>query len=289
MPAVRNLFTPALLAISVTSALAQSYGGKLLATGGVTQVEGSAGGGLTPWAVIGGYGVAGQYGGNVFYTAVKSRDYRLDAVGAMAGIHDRLEVSFAEQRFDTRQVGAALGLGAGFTFRQQVFGAKVRLFGDAVYDQDRWWPQVSAGVQSKRNNQGTIVRAVGAKSDRGTDLYLSATKLYLDQSLLLNGTLRATKANQIGILGFGGDGRDGYRIMAEGSAALLLTKNWVVGAEYRQKPDNLRIAREQDWWDVFVAWVPNKRVSVTLAYAHLGDIVTFRNQRGPYVSLQAGF
>jgi len=30
--------------------------GKLLLTGGVSQIEGAAGGGLTPWAVIGGYG-----------------------------------------------------------------------------------------------------------------------------------------------------------------------------------------------------------------------------------------
>ncbi|TAN00662.1 MAG: DUF3034 family protein, partial [Rhodanobacteraceae bacterium] len=31
-------------------------GGKLLLTGGVTSISGAAGGGLTPWAVIGGYG-----------------------------------------------------------------------------------------------------------------------------------------------------------------------------------------------------------------------------------------
>ena len=35
-------------------------GGKLLLTGGVTQIEGAGGGGLTPWALIGGYGSDGQ-------------------------------------------------------------------------------------------------------------------------------------------------------------------------------------------------------------------------------------
>ena len=36
--------------------------GKLLLTGGVTQVEGAAGGGLAPWAVIGGQGTRDQVG-----------------------------------------------------------------------------------------------------------------------------------------------------------------------------------------------------------------------------------
>jgi hypothetical protein len=148
---------------------------------------------------------------------------------------------------------------------------------------------VSAGFLSKRNNQGAVIRAVGGASDNGTDWYLSATKIYLDHALLLNATVRATKANQIGILGFGGDANNSYRPRLEGSAAVLLSKNWVVGSEVRQKPNNLRIAREELWWDVFVAWVPTKHVSVTLAYADLGDIVTFRNQRGPYASVQVGF
>ena len=41
-------------------------GGKLLLTAGVTQIEGAAGGGLTPWAVIGGYGENNQFGANAF-------------------------------------------------------------------------------------------------------------------------------------------------------------------------------------------------------------------------------
>jgi hypothetical protein len=38
--------------------------GKLLATGGVSQVEGAGGGGLTPWALITGYGTRDSYGAN---------------------------------------------------------------------------------------------------------------------------------------------------------------------------------------------------------------------------------
>ena len=98
-----------------------------------------------------------------------------------------------------------------------------------------------------------------------------------------------TKANQIGILGFGGDRNDSYKPQLEGSIAWLLNRNLAIGAEYRMKPDNLGIAREDNVWDAFVAWAPNKHVSLTVAYVDLGNIVIRDNQRGWYASLQVGF
>ncbi|MGN2252813.1 DUF3034 family protein [Frateuria sp. GZRe12] len=264
-------------------------GGKLLLTGGVSQVEGAAGGGLTPWAVIGGYGTRDQIGANAFYTRVSLPDYHLDDAGVMVGLYNRMELSYAQQRFNTEEVGAALGLGRGFTFRQDVYGVKVRLFGDAVLEQDSWLPQVAIGAQYKKNNQDAIVKFVGAKRSQGTDYYISATKLFLAQSLLVDATVRFTKANQIGILGFGGDRQDKYRAELETSVAYLLGRQWAIGAEYRAKPDNLGIAKEDDWYDAFVAWAPTKHVSLTLAYANLGNIVIKDRQRGLYASVQLGF
>ena len=282
--------------LSITASAADSGTGttmatsdKLLLTGGVSQIEGSAGGGLTPWAVIGGYGTQDEIGANAFYTRVNLPDYHLDDVGALVGFYNRVELSFAQQRFNTEKVGGALGLGNGFTFTQNVIGVKVRLFGDAVLDQGSWLPQVSVGLQHKTNDQAAVLKYIGAKSDQGTDYYISATKLILSQSVLLNATLRYTKANQIGILGFGGDKNNSYQAEFEGSVAYLLSRNWAVGAEYRQKPNNLGIAKEDNWYDAFVAWAPTKHVSVTLAYADLGNIVIKQRQRGLYASVQVGF
>jgi hypothetical protein len=117
---------------------------------------------------------------------------------------------------------------------------------------------------------------------------VAATKVYLDQSLVLNGTIRATKANQTGLLGFGGPKNDSYQAEFEGSAALLLTRKIAVGVEYRTKPDNLGL-KEDDWMDLFAAYAINKNISVTAAYVDLGEIATFRHQRGVYLSIQAGF
>ena len=285
------------LAIATSSAWADDKvadtdfdtGGKLLLTGGVSQLEGAAGGGLTPWAVIGGYGTRDQIGANAFYTRVNVGDYHLDDVGVLVGFYDRVELSYAQQRFDTEQVGAALGLGEGFTFKQDVIGLKVRVFGEAVLDSDSAMPQIAVGLQYKKNRQGAALDYIGAKSDSGTDFYVSATKLFLAQGLLVNGTVRLTKANQIGILGFGGDKNNSYKPQFEFSAAYLLSRKLAIGAEYRTKPDNLGIAREDDWFDVFVAYAPTRNVSVTVAYADLGNIVIKDNQRGLYASLQVGF
>ncbi|WP_245936915.1 DUF3034 family protein [Undibacterium pigrum] len=268
--------------------------GKLTATGGVSQLEGAGGGGLTPWALITGYGTRDSYGANAHYTQVNTQDYSLKTYGVAVGIADRVELSLASQEF----TGSLAPLNA-LNIKQDIFGLKVKLAGDAVYEQDSWMPQIAVGAMYKRNKGigglgalgVTNVKQLGAKDDSGVDYYVSATKILLEQSLLLNGTLRMTKANQMGILGFGGDKKDSYRPMLETSVAYLLNRKLAVGAEYRMKPRNLGVDNEKDYYDVFLAWFPSKNVSVTAAYATLGDITIFnpKNQRGWYLSLQAGF
>lgn len=262
-------------------------GGRLLLTGGVTQVEGAAGGGLAPWALIGSYGSRDEFGANAFFTGVNTNDFSLTSFGGMITAKNRIELSVARQSFNLNALGAALGLGREFSIRQTVVGAKVRLIGDAVLEQDSLLPQISVGLQYKKNDEGAIVRSLGAQHDEGVDFYASATKIILSQSLLLNGTARLTKANQFGILGFGGPNDDSYKLQFEGSAALLLTRKLAIGGEFRTKPDFLGLG-EEDALDLFVAYAPVRNASLTLAYADLGNIVV-GSQRGIYASLQIGF
>jgi hypothetical protein len=264
------------------------FSGKLLLTGGVSSVEGAGGGGIATWATITSYGAADGYGANLHATYVGLPDYSLKSVGAAVGLGDRLELSYARQVFDTGDTGAKLGLGQGFKFTQDVIGAKVRLVGDSVYDQP-WLPEISIGAQLKHNDQGAVIHAVGGRQEDGADFYAAATKAVLSQSLVVSGAVRLTKANQMGLLGFGGDRSDAYHPEFEGSLGYLLSKRFVVGAEYRSKPDNLSFARENDWYDLFAAYAFSKHLSATVAYADLGSIATFAGQRGVYLSLQAGF
>lgn len=300
--------TPLIAACAaVFCAGAQADTGKLLLTGGVSTIEGAAGGGLTPWAVIGSNATEGEIGGSAYATRVNTKDYGLNVYGAALGIQDRAELSIAQQDFNTRGTGTALGL-PGLHLKQTIVGAKVRVLGDAVLDSDSLVPQVAVGVQYKTLGStgldGTL-NALGAKR-QGTDFYVSATKLFLGQSLLLNGTLRATKANQNGLLGYGatlGGDESKYSLQPEVSVAYLLSKNVAVGAEYRFMRNKLETAgkaaglgnglRAGDWKDIFIAWAPTKNVSLTLAYVDLGVIVpattASRKQTGYYLSAQVAF
>lgn len=265
------------------------WGGKLLLTGGVSNVEGAGGGGLATWALTTGYGARDGMGGDAHATMVSLPDFRLTTYGAAVGLFDRLELSYTRQQFDTQAAGAALGLGKGFTFDQDVYGAKLVLAGDAVYDQDSLAPQIAIGAQYHHNDKDAVVHAVGAAGDDGTDYYIAATKLFLAQSLLVDATVRFTDANQFGILGFGSAGHTDLKPQFEGSAAWLANPHLAFGVEYRTKPDNLAFAKEDHAMDVFAAYALNKHLSLTAAYVDLGDIATLKNQRGAYLSLQAGF
>ncbi|KQQ74710.1 hypothetical protein ASF73_09980 [Xanthomonas sp. Leaf131] len=287
---VRARLSVAVLAgLALMPTLALAGEGRLLATGGVSMIEGSSGGGIVPWATLSGYGTRDELGTVVFATHVDSGDYRLDVQGAALTVGNRLELSLARQRLDLGTLQDRLNLPWN-ALGQDVFGAKLRLHGDLVYGRA---PQVSLGVQYKRLRNGTLPLAIGARDDHGTDVYVSASRLFLQGAggyqLLLNGTLRATRANQTGLLGFGGDRGNGYRLVGEVSAAVVLSPSWAVGVEYRDKPNNLGFAREQAWADAFVAWFPSKHVSLTAAWADLGDIATLTDQRGPYLSLQVAF
>ncbi|WP_374709613.1 DUF3034 family protein [Massilia scottii] len=294
MARLGGLFLVASLASGATYGQGRPDMGKLSATGGVSQLEGAGGGGLTPWALITGYGSRDSWGANAHYTGVRTQDYTLDTAGIAVGLADRVELSLAQQHFK----GSLAPLDR-LSIRQDILGVKVKLAGDAVYGQDVFLPQIAVGALYKRNKGvgglGALgvskVTQLGAKDDRGTDVYLAATKLLLQQSLLLNATVRATRANQMGLLGFGGDKGDSYKAMLEVSAAYMVDRQMVAGVEYRRKPHNLGVDNEKAYYDVFVAWFPSKHVSVTAAYAVLGDITVFnpKRQRGAYLSVQTGF
>ncbi|ADM08458.1 Uncharacterized conserved secreted protein [Parvularcula bermudensis HTCC2503] len=285
---IRFMFMAALATMIVSPPAAAQWApdrGRLLMTGGVSQIEGQGGSGLVPWALITGYGSELSWGASAFVTDVQLSDFSISSHGLAVGVRNRLELSYARQAFDTEELGGALGLGEGFEFDQEVFGAKLRLAGDVVTDQDTWLPQISVGIQVKKNKDGDIVRAVGADDDEGVDYYLSATKLLLAQSLLLGGTIRSTEANQLGFLGFSST----RTIQVEATAAALLTKRLALGGEVRTKPDNLAFAEEEDAATAYLAYFPSKYLSLTAAYADLGTIAGLDDQTGSYLSVQGSF
>lgn len=301
-----------LTAAMTCCALAQADTGKLLLTGGVSSIDGAAGGGLTPWAVIGSNATDGEIGFTAHATRVGTQDYGLLTYGVAMGYKNRVEVSLSHQEFDASVATglnaiAAFGVQSGQRIGMDTIGLKVRVAGDAVLDSDSLMPQLAVGVAFKSVEPGSInsvFNFLGVKKT-GTDYYVSATKLFLAQSLLVNGTLRYTNANQNGLLGFGAGstGVDSHSLRPEFSVAYLLRKNLAIGAEYRFKPNNLESSgraaglgsalAEDDWKDLFIVWAPSKNLSLTLAYVDLGRIIpgitANRSQTGYYLSGQLAY
>lgn len=274
--------------------------GKLPLTAGFSDLEGAGGGGLVPLAFITGYGSSSSWGGNAHFTNIQLRDLHLYTYGLSVGLLDRIELSYTRQQLDV--TGTALdGLGV----KQDVYGLKVKLLGDAVYGQDSWLPQLAIGAQYKHNDGIKDAQAVGlpglinpqqlgAQAEHATDLYLAATKIFLAQSLVANVVVRETKANQFGLLGFGGDRHRGYSTRPEGTLAYLLTRKLALGGEFRAATHNLSVDDQTNAWTLFAAWAPTTNISLVAAYLNIGSVLApvtkvTRHQSGPYLSVQAGF
>lgn len=309
------------------SALAGWYNdGKVLATGGVITVDGAGGGGITPWATISGYGTRDGINGGLHYTWVYLPDYSLNSYGATVGFFDRFELSYTNSvlptgsTFDTvGLLSNAAGTNTGIepfntTIKMDVFGAKLRLFGEAIYDSDNLIPQVAIGAFYKKNHNEELLKTLKANKAKDYEYYICATKIIFPWNTLFNVTARYTSANQTGLTGFGGEDGNKKEVRWEGSIAYLLAKNTAIGAEYQQHGDNqdgksvdvgtvdagvltpllgstggTLTQHEDDWYDLFFAYLPNKNLSFTLAYAMLGNITLTPDQNGFYISMHATF
>jgi Protein of unknown function (DUF3034) len=274
--------------------------GKFLLTAGFSDLEGSGGGGLVPLAFITGYGSSDSWGANAHFTNIQLKDFQLRTYGVAVGALDRVELSYNREEFNV--TGTPLD-GLGVT--QDVLGIKIKLLGNAVYGQDSWLPQIAVGAEYHKNDGidhaaqvglagVTSVTQLGATSDHGTDIYLAATKVFLAENLVVNAVVRATKANEFGLLGFGGDLKNTYSYKPEGTLAYLLTRHLAVGAEIRTRPRDLTVDDESTAYTVFIGWTPTKNLSLVAAYLNIGGVLgpatgVNRHQDGPYISIQAGF
>jgi len=273
----------ALLLLPVATAHAAAEG-RLKATGGLVTIEASAGGGLVPWAVLSGLSTRPGLDVVAGTSVTRVADFRLETIGLSASWNDRFELSLGRQRFSVDD--GLLPPGFDRHLQQTVLGAKLRVAGDLIYGRV---PQLALGLQYKRNDDHALAGALGARRDHDVEGYASVTRLFLDgpfdRNWLLNATVRATRANETGLLGFGSAADDGYALVGEVSAAIFFSPEFALGAEYRQKPDGLPGLGESDWRDLFVAWVPSKHFSLAVAYVDLGTIAARPDQNGMFISM----
>ena len=264
-----------------------------------TNIEGSAGGGLVPMALM------HPQGPLVSFTNLTTQDFGIQSIAIGGTIADRAEVSLGHLR-TTLPASYAGFYGTDNRITVNTLGLKVK-----VLDMSDSAPQVAIGLQHKSSSGALLntLKAAGAISGTsGTDAYVAATKVVTmgGKGVVLNGVLRATKANQMGILGFGGGtaagGKTSYSVKPEVSAGVFLADNVILGGEYRAKPNNISSAaaglgiEEEGAYSLFMAYIPNKNMAITVAYVNLGQVGASQaavagtaKQDGMYLQLQANF
>jgi hypothetical protein len=212
----------------------------------------------------------------------------LEAYTMTETLWGRLELGYSLERFDLGDLPWDLETATGIDIHEDSvdlhnLNARVLLLKEGDFGQS-WLPALTLGVHYKQNSNiedidrrllGTLESA-GIKDEDGVDVTLYATRLItsLARPLLINVGLRSTEAAHTGLLGF----TDDRKTVFEANFGVLVLDNLVIGGEYRQKPDEYTripglIEDEDDWWDVFVTYVVNDHMTVSAAYAHLGDVL----------------
>ena len=192
--------------------------GNLLATGGVTQIEGAGGGGLVPWAMITGDGTRDSFGGNVHYTVVRLPNFLLQSEGAASASPTGLSSPSRTKRSNRsvrRDTGDRQGvcLRGGYRRRQ---GSPVRrrgLYSGQLAAAGRLRCDVQNGRSKEPRGRPGCPRCVGCRS-----LYRRHQDL-TEREFVVGRHVRLTRANQFGLLGFGGDRDNSYQPDLEGSVA----------------------------------------------------------------------
>lgn len=295
-------------------------GSKLLGTGGITSFEGSAGGGITPWALIAGYASKEEIAATANIQNLSMGEYKLNSYGIAVGAYDTFEFSLQKQSLDVSSGvvtnvfnlltgGPTPALVAPSTqIEQSIVGIKYNLYGDAIFSESPYLPQIAVGIQYKKNhdfNQSLALHdgsvpipktgvpaLLGAKDSSGTDFYVSATKVWLGalkgNNLLFNATARYTKANTFGLLGFGSQADNSYDLEWAASIAMFSGTNTIIGAEYRQQTNRLGgLAKTDNVTDFFITYLPSKEWSITAAIVDLGNLPFQPDSSGFYLSITA--
>lgn len=275
--------------ISILAAmLTASFG----AQAAVTNIDGQAGGGIVPWALL-------SSGPTVAYTHITTQNLNIDSLAINTSFANRVEVSYARNMLN--DTGSALGNGNN-TDSVDNLGVKVK-----INDMSDSMPQFAVGAVYKKlsgNLYDNVLSPGLGVNNSSTDVYAAASKIVnMGKTVLLNGVIRATKADELGLLGFGGGSTagapSGYKLVPEVSAEVFAASNVVVGAEYRKMP-NFAVAGVTDGilhpnsaYDFHVVYVANKTFTLTAAYANLGEVAPGVNgtnrQNGLFLQGQVNF
>jgi hypothetical protein len=202
---------------------------------------------------------------------------------------DRFEFGYVHEINDFQRLrknliragGSAFDVGEDYIYMHN-FHLKTMLFKEAKYT-----PAFAITAEFKYNesiedmneNIGNALDTVGFDNGHGVDIDFSFSKIIPEAfyfPTIINANIRLTRGHYLGFLGFSDD----YTANGELSVAVLPHPKFGIGAEIRQQNDEFDplpftgfTMKEDAFWDVFVAWFPNKKLSLAVAVNRFGNVV----------------
>jgi hypothetical protein len=221
--------------------------------------------------------------GFVFVDIGSGRD--LEAITLTETPYKRLELGYGYDHLNLGDLPTAVVAAGGPRVADSVTmhnaNARFQCLSENEFGQ-KWLPALTAGIHYKyndgiqdiNNTLGNLMAQHGITGHEGLDFTLYGSKMLtcLPRPVLINLGGRATKAAQLGLLGF----TDEYSFVFEGSVVVLVTDRVLLGAEYKEKPRDFSamglVGREDDWWTMDAGYVVNKHMTLALGYGHFGTV-----------------
>ena len=212
----------------------------------------------------------------------------LTALTATENIAGRVELGFGWEHFDLGDLPEKVQQATSLTVHEQAvdlqnFNVRGLLVKDGDFKQ-AWVPAVTLGVHYKLNDSETginrdlngTLRNIGITGHEGMDYTLYTTKMIkvLPRPVLVSAGVRASRAAELGLLGFTRE----YKVTGEGNIGVLATNHLIFAVEFRQKESDFKpiptlISKEHDWFTADVAYIVTNRLTVAGGYGYFGQLL----------------
>jgi hypothetical protein len=221
-----------------------------------------------------------------WYTNLGQSKIDWGSFGAATTFFKRLEVSEGYQYIAWQRVDGA-------DFHKNNIGAKLVLLPENSFDKN-FLPEISVGTIYKTTSDKVLHDilggALGAHRGSGEDWYAVASKTItqLPLPVVLSAGVLSSEEVATGVLGFTNERRE----TAFANVDVVLPHGFAVGYEFKQG-EEYDHSSNANYWDVHVAWLANKNLTLVLAYADTGryDLSNTKTGlgSGPVLSAQYAF
>jgi len=178
------------------------------------------------------------------------------SMGVSDTIADRLEISYGFENINQKDAKS---------HNKNNVGAKLLVLPENSFDSP-FIPAISVGTIYKHTDN---IADIGGKTKHdGWDGYVVASKTItqLPLPVIISGGALLTNSYATGVFGYD----KASKLTGFGNVDVVLPGNLVAGFEYKQGPD-FNNFKNADYWDVHVAWLANKNLSLVAAYTYAGD------------------